>query len=190
MSSSENTAFIVGVALGDGNLSNPNKRAVRLRVTCDAKYPAVTRCIVDALERQFPKNKVSLISRKDNCVDVSVYSNNLLHILPWTPDDGSKYEQNVRVPNWILERQSYIKACLHGLFLTDGSVYDDRGYKMANYTTNIAYLAADVQTMIETLGFRPSVSKAAQPSGKPKITIRIARQTEHFLKTIRLTPKT
>jgi len=32
-------AYIVGLALGDGNLSNPNGRAVRLRITCDKKYP-------------------------------------------------------------------------------------------------------------------------------------------------------
>lgn len=33
-----NTAYIIGVAIGDGNLSNSNGRAVRLRVTCDNKY--------------------------------------------------------------------------------------------------------------------------------------------------------
>jgi hypothetical protein len=32
-------AYIIGVALGDGDLSNPNGRAVRLRITCDKKYP-------------------------------------------------------------------------------------------------------------------------------------------------------
>ena len=34
-------AYIIGVALGDGNLSNPNGRAVRLRITCDIKYPKI-----------------------------------------------------------------------------------------------------------------------------------------------------
>ena len=34
-------AYVVGVAIGDGNLSNPNGRAVRLRITCDKKYPAL-----------------------------------------------------------------------------------------------------------------------------------------------------
>src|SRR3989338_9217420 len=32
-------AYVVGLSLGDGNLSNPNGRAVRLRITCDKKYP-------------------------------------------------------------------------------------------------------------------------------------------------------
>lgn len=38
---SELHAYVIGVAIGDGNLSNPNGRAVRLRVTWDTKYPAL-----------------------------------------------------------------------------------------------------------------------------------------------------
>ena len=34
---------MVGIALGDGNLSNPNGRATRLRVTCDLRYPQPAR---------------------------------------------------------------------------------------------------------------------------------------------------
>jgi hypothetical protein len=36
---SELHAYVLGLAIGDGNLSNPNGRAVRLRITCDTKYP-------------------------------------------------------------------------------------------------------------------------------------------------------
>ena len=32
-------AYVIGLALGDGNLSNPNGKATRLRITCDKKYP-------------------------------------------------------------------------------------------------------------------------------------------------------
>ena len=32
-------AYVIGLAIGDGGLSNPNGRAVRLRITCDIKYP-------------------------------------------------------------------------------------------------------------------------------------------------------
>jgi DNA-binding transcriptional regulator WhiA len=32
-------SYIIGLALGDGNLSNPNGRALRLRISCDKKYP-------------------------------------------------------------------------------------------------------------------------------------------------------
>lgn len=49
-------AYIVGVALGDGNLSNPNGRAVRLRITCDAKYPLLSQKIIANLKILLPKN--------------------------------------------------------------------------------------------------------------------------------------
>ena len=32
-------AYVIGLALGDGNLSKPGPRAVRLRISCDNKYP-------------------------------------------------------------------------------------------------------------------------------------------------------
>ncbi len=71
----ETLAFVVGVALGDGNLSNPNGRAVRLRVTCDVKYKRVIEDIQSAIAVLMPHNKVSIIKRTENCVDVSCYSN-------------------------------------------------------------------------------------------------------------------
>ena len=76
-----NAAYIIGIAIGDGNLSNPNGRAVRLRVTCDNKYPALRNKIVRSLQLLLPNNKTSLVFRKSNCVDVSCYSNHFEHIL-------------------------------------------------------------------------------------------------------------
>src|SRR3989344_4325096 len=57
------TAYVVGIALGDGNLSNPNGRAVRLRITCDKKYPYLIKKIEKALRVVAPQNKVSRIDR-------------------------------------------------------------------------------------------------------------------------------
>ena len=54
---SELHAYVVGLAIGDGNLSNPNGRAVRLRITCDTKYPALIARIRSALERLLPRTK-------------------------------------------------------------------------------------------------------------------------------------
>ena len=67
-------AYVVGVALGDGNLSNPNGRAVRLRVTCDKKYPYLITKIEKAIRIVAPQNKVGRINRDTN-MDVYCYSN-------------------------------------------------------------------------------------------------------------------
>jgi hypothetical protein len=54
-------AYVIGLAIGDGNLSNPNGHAVRLRITCDTKYPELITKIRDALQRLLPNNRVTLV---------------------------------------------------------------------------------------------------------------------------------
>src|SRR5258708_4597734 len=125
---SYNTAYVIGVAIGDGNLSNPNGRAVRLRITCDNKYPKLQTRILESLKELLPENKVSEYNRKKNCTDIYCYSNKLEDILGWKALSGPKYKQRVRVPSWIFNNPEWIKRCLRGLIETDGCVYVDRKY--------------------------------------------------------------
>ncbi|MGH8236810.1 MAG: hypothetical protein ACREXP_07275 [Steroidobacteraceae bacterium] len=115
-------AYVVGVAIGDGNLSNPNGRAVRLRVSCDTKYPALIAKIRSALERLLPENSVSVVASSGNYLNVSVYSNQLEALLGWKALGGSKQHQNVLVPAWIRQDRSLSIHCLQGLIETDGAV--------------------------------------------------------------------
>jgi DNA-binding transcriptional regulator WhiA len=182
-------AFIVGIALGDGNLSNPNGRAVRLRITCDSRYKNIIAEICAALKSLFPDNKVSAVSRKDNCVDVSIYSNKLAGLIPWEVSRGTKYEQKAHVPSWIFTREEYILTCLRGLILSDGSIYLDRTYLMVNISTNIQPLAHDILELASLLGFRGRLSIVSQPSGKPKHTIRFSKNTERLLEKLQVYQK-
>lgn len=182
-------AYIIGVALGDGNLSNPNGRAVRLRVTCDVKYKLIREEIVVGLEKLFPDNKVSIVRRAKTFCDISLYSNELLRILPWQVGKGSKLAQKARVPHWIFLRKEYIRSCLRGLYQTDGSVYRDRNYLMANFTNYTKELAEDVYMMTKALGFSPTVSRTKTEKGNTKYTVRLARNTESFLIVLKLEKK-
>jgi len=83
MKESDNLAYIVGVAFGDGNLSNPNGRATRLRITCDSSYPVLAEEIRIVLRKLFPNNKVTdCLSNKDSYFNISVYSNSLDKHMP------------------------------------------------------------------------------------------------------------
>ncbi len=177
-------AYIIGVALGDGNLSNPNKRAVRLRVSCDKKYPRLLKHIVNALQLMLPKNKVGITNRKGNCIDISVYSNYLPKLLSWNWHDGPKDKQNVAVPIWIKKDQNFAKECLRGLFQTDGSIYKDRDYLMVNFVNTAPKLSNDVFYMVQKLGYRPNLQKLKQNNGKIKHTIRLAKDSQKFIKEI------
>ena len=183
-------AYVIGLAIGDGNLSNPNGRATRLRITCDKKYPILIEKIKTSLYQLLPQNKVSVIERK-GCVDISVYSNHLEKILGWQSQGGSKFIQNVSVPSWIKEKNDYKINCLKGLMETDGSIYLDRGYKMALFSTVIPKLAKDTIEIIKSLGFHPHLYKIKSQSGRDNFNrqliyrIRISKNVANFLNLIK-----
>ena len=176
-------AYIIGVAMGDGNISNPNGRATRLRITCDLKYKNLISNIISTIQRLLPKNKVSVINRK-NCLDISCYSNKWEGILGWKVGNGSKEMQKISVPIWIKNNKTYALSCLKGLFETDGSIYFDRKYKMVNFVTIIPTLAEDVMEMIEKIGFKPNMQKIKIKNSKIKYTIRVSKSTENFIKLV------
>lgn len=175
-------AYIIGVALGDGNFSNPNGRATRLRVTCDRKYQLIIKNIVKNLKIIFPKNKVSTIN-KGNALDISVYSNDLEGVLGWKAKGGSKIVQKVSVPDWIKQNINYRKECLRGLFQTDGSLYNDRGYQMANFTSVGYTLIKDVEHMLKEIGFENKTRKIID-RGRIKYVIRISKNTKKFVELV------
>ena len=180
-------AYIIGVALGDGNLSCPNGRATRLRVTCDVKYPDIIVEIKDALIKLFPTNRVSIVTnRKESCIDISVYSNKLNDYIPWKVGKGSKIEQQAHVPDWILKEVKFSNACLKGLLQTDGSIYTDRNYLMVNFTNLIKPLVDDVYKMIEVLQFRPKLYQSTQKNGNIKYVVRVSKDVQNFINSIEL----
>lgn len=183
--SKDNLAYIIGVAIGDGNLSNPNGRAVRLRVSCDLKYKNLIISISKAIQKLLPNNKVSLVNHGKNCIDISCYSNKWESILSWKAGGGSKYKQRVSVPDWIKINKTHSICCLRGLFETDGCIYKDREYVMVSFVTIIPNLANDVMEMIKGLGFTPRIYKITTTPIN-RYTIRISKDAELFIKTIKL----
>lgn len=156
---------------------------MRLRITCDDKYPMIRRRIIHSIGFVLPHNKVSTI-RRSGCTDVSCYSNQLENILGWSAIGGSKFLQNVHVPNWIISSERASRFCLKGLFETDGSVYYDRKYIQANFTTIISDLAHDVLNMVCALGFHPNLQQITENGKKDKYVIRISRNAKKFINDI------
>jgi hypothetical protein len=176
-------AYVIGLAIGDGNLSNPNGRATRLRITCDTKYPALIAKIQSALQRLLPTNKVSLVRGNGNYVNVSVYSNSLEPLLGWRAAGGSKRIQSVRVPQWICQNRAFSIPCLRGLIETDGAVYRDRGYPMVIFSTVILELGRQIDQMIRDLGFGCRFYATRRPLEESpyKYQVRLSRDVVSFL---------
>jgi hypothetical protein len=140
--------------------------------------------MVSSVKKSFPRNKVSLYRRVQNCTDISCYSNSLESILGWKALGGPKHVQNVRVPKWIFLNEEYMKKCLQGLFETDGCIYKDRKYTYVNFTTIIPELANDVIKMIKILDYSPTIQSTIQKSGKRKFVVRICKNSVDFIKEI------
>jgi hypothetical protein len=176
-------AYVIGLALGDGNLSNPNGRVVRLRISCDLKYPQLIENIKLAIKTLFPLNKVSTVPRK-GCLDVSCYSNHWPKLLGWEAKQGSKFIQNVTVPLWVFTKKEYIINCLKGLIETDGSIYYDRGYPMIMFTSIIGDLAENFDYMMRSLGFSSKmykISKLSNPNAQTIYHVRLSKNVKLFL---------
>jgi len=182
----ERLAYVIGLAIGDGNLSNPNGRATRLRITCDTRYPKLLRRIQTAIQGLLPDNKVGIIYRAKSYVDVSCYSNQWESWLGWRVGRGSKYRQRVTIPQWIQKGRLTTISCLRGLIETDGSIYRDRGYLMVSFTTMIPRLAVDVSTLITKLGFKPHTYKTHEAK-KVKHVVRLSRNVKQFIGLLGLT---
>lgn len=181
-------SYIIGIAIGDGNLSNPNGRAVRLRVSCDEKYPLIIQEIIHEIHVVLPKNKVSLIKRKSHCIDVSCYSNQWEGLLGWLAKGGPKYQQNICVPQWIKNNSKYAKQCLKGLIETDGSIYYDRGYLMVNFTNIIPQIIRDFIDMLDTLGYNSHVY-LRKDGNKSKQVVRVSSDTQKLVRLLTIRSK-
>ena len=131
-----------------------------------------------------PNNKVSIVRKKENCVDISCYSNKWENILGWTATGGSKFVQKVSVPDWIKDDTILSKFCLRGLIETDGAVYRDRGYLTVNFVTIIPNLAKDVMRMIISLGFKPNLQVHSPKNGSTKYTIRVSKRTHELVEIV------
>lgn len=179
-------AYITGLAIGDGNLSLVRK-TVRLRISCDDKYPELILRVVSSLKSLLPQNRVGTVKKKENCTDVYVYSNHLENLLGWKAKGGSKDLQKVSVPTWIQENEEYKINCLRGLIETDGAIYIDRGYRMAIFSTIIPNLAEDVFNLINSLGFKSRLYKIPEKKSTHghKYQVRLSKDVQRFLDIVK-----
>jgi hypothetical protein len=161
-------------------------RSVRLRISCDLKYPQLIDKIIRSLQRLLPRNKVSTFRRIRRCVDVICYSNHWETLLGWRAAMGSKADQSVSVPSWIRQANQYKVHCLRGLMETDGCIYIDRGYPMVMFTATIPELARDVYEMILSLRFKPHMYAIKRdPPRRTIYQVRLSKRVPEFLALIR-----
>lgn len=143
--------------------------------------------MVSSLQLLLPENKVGVVDN-GTYLNVSVYSNHLEELLGWCVGRGSKLAQKVTVPMWIKGKREYKIECLRGLIETDGSIYNDRNYKMIMFTSANPDLAKEFYEMLRSLSFKPYLYKIKRKSEANKKNIyhvRLSKNVSEFLDLVK-----
>ena len=153
----EKLAEMIGIILGDGNLSkNGNTITITLNIVKEPKYVKYVR----DLSKEIFKKKPKIQNLTNNeAIHLRINSREIIRVLTsFGLKKGNKVKNQVGVPKWIKSNRNFIKACLRGLIDTDGSIFPilrENAVKM-NFKNNSKPLVADFKDMCEILEIRVS----------------------------------
>ena len=166
---SKELAELIGVVLGDGNISEFS-RCQRLVISCNSAHKEYIGYISRLVEKIFNK-KPSIIKRsKENCIDIYLYLQDIDKALGLP--SGNKIRNSVKIPGWIFKNREHLRRCLKGLFETDG-----------HYGLNKKSYVEYIQFCNESQSLRKSVFKALRnlnysPQVPGSSYVRLARKTQ------------
>src|SRR5579872_3372218 len=153
---SKQLAEFVGICLGDGCITK-YQVSVTLNTNADKNYIPYVKKLMEEL---FPQAGLSLITRKDNATDVRINSSIVATFLKGMGIISSKKI----VPLWIFSSEDFRRACVKGLFDTEGSIsfkkyISKKGivyYKQLNFrNTDINFMRLVRDTLVE-IGLKPT----------------------------------
>lgn len=121
---SEELAEAIGIVLGDGSITKFQIH-IALSALVDQEY---SEFVVKLFEQLFG---VEVVRQKivKNTIRLTISSRQLVEwFVQMGLTVGDKIKQNMKIPDRILRNKNYLRACLRGLFDTDGCIYYHRHY--------------------------------------------------------------
>lgn len=131
---SKELAEFYGIMLGDGNShqtkyykTRTNKRGVfMIRIVGDSKLDNfyLSNYVKPLIEKLFGVNVNVGNFKNSNAMFLTAYGIKIIEFLEkkgFPP--GDKIKNKLRISEWIKNNRNYLRACLRGLYDTDGSVY-------------------------------------------------------------------
>lgn len=117
---SEELAEFIGIMLGDGGITR-GQISITLGYTTDHKYVPYIRKLIKKL---FATGISTYRPRERDVIRIKVSGVNLVrNLCSLGLVCGNKTKQQIDIPFWILNKESYMKACIRGLIDTDGCVH-------------------------------------------------------------------
>ena len=188
-------AELVGIMLGDGSIygSTRNNKLVTHQVTIvgdsvkDRDY--LTKYVTYLFQYLFGIQPSYYYSKCSNALYVKVrYKKLLEYLLSIGLKFGNKIKSQVTIPNWIWQDDNYLRACIRGLYDTDGSIYELLphwpGLFQLSFDNRNMTLLQDVRKVLLHLGFKVSNICAPKTDKTPKIYITRKAEVRKFFEEI------
>lgn len=119
--------YLLGLYLGDGNLSAYPRGVFRLRVFLDARYPRIIDACDSAIAAVMPGNRIKRQLRDNNCVEVSAYSKHWPCLFP-QHGPGKKHTRAIALEPWQQELvEQHPRELIRGLIHSDGCRFINTG---------------------------------------------------------------
>ncbi|MCX6790347.1 MAG: hypothetical protein NTV60_02345 [Candidatus Kaiserbacteria bacterium] len=160
---SKELAEFFGIMLGDGGINNLWQANITMNSIEDANYVFFVKKLIQDLFNISP----AIRKRKTrNAVVISVASIVLVNFLVEKGlPRGNKLKNGVHIPDWILEKRLYRKACVRGLMDTDGCLFvhshkvEGKLYKNIGlcFTSYSPKMLGQVATIFEEFGIMPHI---------------------------------
>lgn len=145
----EQLSEFIGILLGDGNIT---KTQVVVTLGLKESFHNYVASLISTLFQINPK----VLFRKNNYIEVYFGS---ISTVRWLKKMGlahNKVKAQVSIPRWCFRTKALQRACLRGLFDTDGSIYKLRSGVQMSLTNKSQPLLKDAKSMLEYLGYSPS----------------------------------
>lgn len=160
---SEKFAEFYGAMLGDGNLNRTKGYKVgtyMARIVGDLKldYEYHINYLKPLMEDLFGV-EVKVGRHGEGAIHITIHSKLLVDFLEqkgFAP--GDKIRNKLNIPDWIKENDLFLKACLRGLYDTDGGIYKLNNQETCQiaFTNHNSVLLKDVRDSLIKLGIVPS----------------------------------
>jgi hypothetical protein len=149
-----NLAFLIGLTLGDGNI-NKMARTECLRITLGTDKPKLWKYAVQIIENVFNKKPSTNKRSAANCMNVTLYQQNLSKRLEIPL--GARKNLEIKLPTWVWKNKKMLISAVSGLFEAEGycSIHKPTyTYNMGFSNMNISLLD-EMEKALKDLGFHP-----------------------------------
>jgi len=149
-------AELIGVVLGDGNISR-FPRTERLVITGNSNNIGFYKRYAVIVHKIFHKQPTVSKATKTNSVRISIYQKYISKRIE--VPCGSRKDLAIQIPPWITQNKGYLVSILRGLFEAEGSL----SIHLKTYTYNFQFsnrndsLLKFVADSLVILGFHPEI---------------------------------